>query len=133
MIDIEFLVFNRVALRLRDRFPGIFVSGEYTASPASFPATTIEQADNSVYQKMRTRVIENAAQVMFEVNVYSNKDGYKKMEAKEIMRVIDEEFADMGFTRTLCDSIPNLQDSTIYRMTARYEAVVDQDFWIYTG
>lgn len=81
---------------------------------------------------MRTLRIENAASVLYEVNVYSNKIGYKKAEAQEIMSFIDEILAKLGFTRTMLNPLPNLADATIYRLTARYEAVVDKDNWIYT-
>lgn len=109
----------------------IFVSGEYTPSPASFPAVTIEETNNSVYQRMRTTNIENAASVLYEVNVYSNKVGYKKAEAQEIMSFIDDIMSGLGFTRTMCNPLPNLADATIYRLTARYEAIIDKDLWIY--
>ena len=38
MIDIENEVFDRVAKRVREQFPDIFVAGEYVSSPSSFPA-----------------------------------------------------------------------------------------------
>lgn len=132
MIDIEADVFGAVATALREKYPDIFVSCEYNSSPASLPAATISEADNSVYQKMRTTNIENAAQLMYEVNVFSNKIGYKKMEARAIMNTIDEVFARLGFTRTMCNPVPNFQDATIFRLTARYDAVADKDLWIYS-
>lgn len=122
-----------VATPLRAKFPGIWVSGEYVDAPAKFPAVTIEEVNNSVYQKMRTVHIENAASVLYEINIYSNKIGYKKSEAQEIMSFIDDILAGLGFTRTMCNPLPNLADATIYRLTARYEAVIDKDNWIYTN
>lgn len=107
-------------------FPLIDICGTHydrAQAEARLPAVTIAEADNTVYQKMRTTAIENAAQLMYEVNVYSNKVGYKKMEAKTIMSIVDREFARLGFTRTMCNPVPNLQDATIFRLTARYEAV----------
>lgn len=135
MIDIESEVFDTIADVLRAEFSGIFVAGEQTNSPASFPAVTIVEQDNSVYQKMRTRFpnIENAVQLMYEVNVFSNTVGYKKREAKKILAVIDAEFEKMGFTRTMKEPVDNLQDGSIFRYVARYEAVADKDFWIYTS
>lgn len=133
MIDIENDIFGLVATPLRDKFLGIWVSGEYTPSPARFPAVTLEEVDNSVYQKMRTVHIENAASVLYEVNIFSNKVGYKKAEAQEIMSFIDDILSGLGLTRTMCNPIPNLADATIYRLTARYEGVVDKDNWIYTN
>lgn len=131
MIDIENFVFGRVANRLRAKYanadgsPAIFVAGEATDIPARFPAVTIVEASNSVVQRMRTvRNIENAASVMYEVNIYSNLTGYKKSQAKEILQEIDAEFAEMGLARTMANPISNLQDATIYRIVARYEGVV---------
>lgn len=135
MIDIETAVFSKVASVLRETYEGIFVGGEYTDMPARFPAVTIVENDNSVLQSMTTYApfIENAASVSYEVNVYTNTIGYKKSEAKGIMQTIDREFANMGFTRTMCNPISNLQDATIYRMVARYQGVVDTNYRIYTN
>lgn len=124
MISPESFVFSKIAGVLRAEYPNIFVSGEFVDSPAKFPAATIIEADNSVYKRMRTTNIENAASLMYEINVYSNKTGYKKSEAKAIMDTIDQQFAALGFTRTMCNPVSNLQDATIYRMVARYEGVV---------
>lgn len=136
MIDIENDVFNSIAVPLREKYPGIYVTGEEIRAPAfekSSIAVSIEEKDNGVYQKMRTVTIENAAQLMYEVQVHSNRVGYKKAEAKEVMGFIDEQFARLGFTRTMCSPVSNLQDATIFRLVARYEAVVDKDLWIYSG
>lgn len=131
MIDVESTVFNKIAESLRNIYDGIFVSGEYTDVPARFPAVTIVESDNAVVQRMRTINIENAVSLMYEVNVYTNTEGYKKSEAKDIMETIDNEFVNLGFTRTMCNPISNLSDARIYRIVARYTASVDKDFWVY--
>jgi len=131
MIDIESDVFNAVSTKLRSTYPGIWVTGEESDFPARFPAATISEKDNSVAERMRTLNIENSANLMYEVNVYSNKAVGKKQEAKQIMQIIDQEFAKLNFTRTMCNHISNLQDATIYRIVARYKAAVDRDLWIY--
>lgn len=133
MIDVENEVFGTVSTTLRTAFPGIFVAGEQTNSPASFPAVTIVEQANSVYEKMRTNRIENAVQLMYQVDVFSNTVGYKKKEAKSIMATVDAEFERLGFTRTFKEPVDNLQDGNIYRIVARYEAVADKDFWIYSS
>lgn len=140
MISPESFVFSKIAGVLRADYLGIYVAGESTNAPSKFPAVTIIEADNSVYQRMRTTTIENAASLMYECNVFSNKTGYKKSEAKAIMDTIDEQFAALGFTRTMCNPVSNLQDATIYRMVARYEGVVvpeptetDETLRIYTN
>lgn len=130
MIDPENIIFSTVATALRDKYD-VFVSGEYTDLPAKFPAVTIVQIDNAVVQRMRTTNIENAVNVAMEVNVYTNTVGYKKSEAKDIMETVDDEFTKLGFARMMCNPVANLQDATIYRMVARYEATVDKDLWVY--
>ena len=131
MIDIENDIFSFVANALRSSFPGIYVSGEYTETPAKFPAVTLVEADNRVLTRMRTENIENAVSSMFEMNVYSNKANGKKAEAKAIASAADALFAEIGYTRTFREQVPNLKDATIYRVVCRYEAVIDKNFMIY--
>lgn len=132
MIDIENEVFNRIATRLREEFNPISVYGEYIKSPAVFPAVIIEERGNSAHERTQdSGSVENHARLMYEVNVYSNKQSGKKSECKAIFKIIDGEFASMGFTRVLKEPIPSLEDATIYRMIGRYTAVVSTDKVIY--
>lgn len=134
MIDVESFLFNQIAGILRFQY-NVYVSGEYVDSPAKFPAVTIVEINNGLYQKMRTAApnLENAVSLTYEVNVYTNSIGYKKSEAKKILETIDNEFSNMGFTRTMCNPVSNLQDATIYRIVARYEGIADRNFRIYTN
>lgn len=132
MIDIENEVFDRVAKRVREQFPNIFMVGEYVKSPPSLPAGSLMEMDNST----RTSTVdsgsnENHADVMYEANVYSNKITGKKSECKAIMALIDEEMIAMGFERVTLTPVPNEYDSTIYRMLGRYRATVSRDHKIY--
>ena len=59
-----------------------------------------------------------------------------KAQAKQIMASLDAEMSNLGFTRVFMNPIPNFADATIYRLTARYEAVVvpnDDGYRIYTN
>ena len=132
MIDIENEVFNRVATRVREQFPDIFMVGEYVSSPSSFPAASLVEMDNSIREAtIDSGSNENYANVMYEVNVYSNKTTGKKSECKKIMALIDAEMTAMGFVRSTLTPIPNEYDSTIYRMVGRYRAAVSTDHKIY--
>lgn len=131
MIDVEFAVYNAVTSDLKLMYPEIFATGDLSSSPARFPAVSIVEINNSVFIGARTNNIENAVSVSYEVNVYSNKTGYNKIEAKEILAVVDDSFRKLGFTRTFSNPIQNLEDRNIYRIVARYEATIDKDFWIY--
>lgn len=132
MIDIESQVFDRVAKRVREQFPDIFMVGEYVKSPPSFPASSLVEMDNSVREStVDSGSNENHANVMYEANVYSNKTTGKKSECKAIMALIDEEMTAMGFVRSTLTPVPNEYDSTIYRMVGRYRAAVSTDHKIF--
>ena len=132
MIDIENQVFDKVATRVRVQFPDIFMAGEYVRSPSSFPAVSLVEMDNSVRETtIDSGSNENHANVMYEVNVYSNKAVGKKSECKAIMALLDNEMTAMGFVRSTLTPVPNEYDATIYRMVGRYRAAVSTDYKIY--
>lgn len=132
MIDIENEIFGIISEKLRVKYPEIYISGEYVKSPPSFPSVSLIEMDNQIYRSTRTNEsIENHVQVMYEINVYSNKTKGKKTETKSIMSVIDSEFERLGFTRIMYNPVPNELEATIYRIVARYRAVVSKDKVIY--
>lgn len=132
MINIENEVFSKVSKKVRAEYPDIYMTGEYVKSPPSFPATSLVEMDNTVFDRTRTSSDnENHATIMYEVNTYSNKTKGKKSECKAIMTLIDNEMIGLGFTRTMLQPIPNMDDATIYRMTARYTAIVSKNKTIY--
>ena len=133
MINVENEVFSTVATALRNEFSGIFVSGEYVSAPPAFPAVTLVEDDNSTYTRtLDSSGQENHAQIMYTVNVYSNKSSGKKSECKSIMAIIDDEMQDMGFLRVGSGPMaaPNA-NASIYRMVARYRATISTDKIIY--
>lgn len=128
MINIEEELFSDVSTRVRNEYPDIYMVGEYVKSPPSFPFASLIEMDNSVYTLTQTSDgNENHGQLMYELNVYSNKTKGKKAECKKIIALIDEIMLEYGFTRSMLQPIPNLDDATIYRMVARYSAVVSKD------
>lgn len=132
MIDIENEVFDRVAKRVREQFPNIFMTGEYVKSPSSLPASSLVEVDNSTrISTVDSGSNENHVDVMYEANTYSNKKTGKKTECKEIMALIDMEMIAMGFERVSLTTVPNESDSTIYRMVGRYRATVSSDHKIF--
>lgn len=132
MIDIETEVFSTVSEKVRSKFSKIYMTGEYVKSPPSFPCVSLIEVDNQIYRNTRTtECIENHVQVMYEVNVYSNKTSGKKAECKSIIRFIDSEMQKLGFTRTMLNPVPNEEDATVYRMVARYRAIVSKEKVIY--
>ncbi len=128
MIDCENEVYTRIARVLRDKFPGINIAGEYVNAPSSFPHVSITQSDNSVVSEQMTGSAE-MAQVMFEINIYSNKADGRKTECKSIAKVIDDVMFKMNFKRMALTPIPNMEDATIYRIVARYRVMTDGKYF----
>ena len=132
MIDIENEIFDEVSGKVREKFPSIFMTGEYVKSPSSFPCVSLVEVDNATFRNTQTTEgKENHAAVVYELNVYSNKTKGKKAECKEIAAFIDDLMMGLNFTRTMLEPVPNQNDATIYRMLGRYRAVVSRDKVVY--
>ena len=131
MIDIEYEVFTIMARAVKAKYNDAHIVGEDVESPPRFPCVVIRETDNFVYDKTSTNNLENHARVTYEVDIYSNKKSGKKSECKAIASLLDNEFATLGFSRTMLQPIPNAGDATIYRMKGRYMGVVSTDKVIY--
>jgi hypothetical protein len=125
MIDIEAKVFTTVATAVRTEYDTASVYGEAVEIPESFPCVTVEESDNYTYRDSQdTDLREHHANLMYTVNIYSNAPAYqKKLQAKRIFDLVDQTMQDMKFTRTSASQIRNV-DRTVFRITARYIAVV---------
>lgn len=136
MIDAEQEIFVHIGNHLYESLPELAdtltVVDEYIAAPSSFPCVSLIEMDNVVYRNNRdSSEIENHVQVIYEVNVYSNKTKGRKQQCKEILACINDEMERLGFTRTVFTPVPNEADATIYRMVARYRAIIGKDHTIY--
>lgn len=132
MIDIENEVIDRVSRLVRKHFPDVYFTGELVKAPSKFPAVSLIEMDNTMYRRTQSSTdMENHAEVMYEVNVYSNKNTGKKNECRGIAFAVDSAMQDMGFTRVMFNPIPDMHDATIYRIVARYMAVVSANKIIY--
>jgi hypothetical protein len=129
MIDIENMLFTKV----KNNLPETVNTGTmYARTQSKFPYVSLMVMDNSVYESfINSARVENAVSIMVEVNTYSNKTSGKKEECKQLMKNIDDTLLEMNLIRIFCQPTPNLEDSTVYRMTARYRAVVDKNLNIY--
>lgn len=132
MIDCENEIFSKVAESVRAAYPSVSMSSEYIRTPPKFPFISLVEMSNTAYDRTQSSGgLENHASLMYEVNVYSNKTSGKKSECKAIATLIDNELATLGFSRTMLQPIPNMDDATIYRMTGRYTAVISKDKKLY--
>ena len=132
MIDVNNEVFTNVATRVRDQHTGTTVSGEYTRMPSKFPAVTLDETQNVMVDSLEdSSNLENFAGVTYRLQAFSNKQSGKKAEAREIFATADAEMRRMGFRRVTYTTTPEIYDSTIYNITATYEAVVSAAGYVY--
>jgi hypothetical protein len=121
VIDVESKVFQKCADAFRAAYPNGYIAGEYVPQPPKFPAVSLVEMDNSVDNRaIDNGDIENAVNVMYQVDVYSNLNTGKKAQTKAIIALLDKVLSDYRFVRTFCNPVQNFDDATIYRMTARY-------------
>lgn len=126
MNNIEAKIFDPIATALRAEFDGIYVTGEYVDAPPSFPAVSIIESDNYMdEERMSTHYDEEYSIVMYEVEVYTNLATGKKKQAKDILSFIDAILYDLNFTRLSTTPVPNMANTSIYRLVARYRAETD--------
>ena len=126
MIDVENIIFTKIAGNLRTKFKGITVSGEYINAPSKFPYVSVVEQDNySSTDKLDSSIREKFATVMYEVNVYSDKATGKKSQCRSIMKFVDDMMYQRNFRRISLSPVPNLENATIYRLVARYRAETD--------
>ena len=125
MIDIENELFNTIAVILREEYPDIFVSGDDSLTPSTFPCVYIVQRDNPIdMSSSDSGSIERVTIPMFEINVYSNLITGRKKQAKEIMAKICEIMSGLDIERTYCQPTPNA-DASIYRIVGRFNCKTD--------
>lgn len=126
MIDIENLVIDKVFRAVNSAYPNAVCYSEYVEIPEAFPCVTLYEADNRSYRPSDdNQLSDHQVSVMYECNVYSDKQTGKKAEAKAIADIVDAEMLSMKFSRNTRSQIPNI-DRTIYRVTMRFEAVVGE-------
>ena len=132
MIDFENEIFTAVATAVRSAHPGITIKSEYVRSPASFPTVSLSEVDNiNVDSLMDSSGAEKYAGLGYRLQVFSNKEGGKKTEAKAIFKTADEILCGMGFRRRTYSTTPEIYNSTIFSIMATYEAIADANGVLY--
>jgi hypothetical protein len=132
MLDFNNEVFTTVANSVRANHTGAKVTGENSRQPSKFPAVTIDETENVMVDALEDSSNEEKfAGVTYKVQVFSNKTTGKKAEAREIFATVDAEMRRMGFRRMTYTTTPEIYESTIYCITATYEAVVSAAGYVY--
>lgn len=128
MIDVEAHVFDYVYQAVSQVVPEGCFRSVFVPSPSRFPFATLMEMDNYTDARFQsTSVQENYAIVAYEANVYA----MDKQECRDVMATLDGRMIELGFTRLSMQFVPNLADSSLFRLTARYRAEADPNKVIY--
>lgn len=121
MNDCEEYIYSIVRKAVLDAYPSASVAGEYLQTPAKFPHVSLWVHDSTPkYGAQTNSTTEDVTTLAFTVNVYSNLRTGKKSQVKAIMQLIDAEMYKLNCRRTSYLPVPNMLDTTIYRLTATY-------------
>lgn len=132
MIDYQNEIFTDVATTVRAEHEGVTVTGEYIRTPSKFPTVTLDEIENvTVASLVDSSDEENYSGLGYRLQVFSNKVGGKKAEARAVFTTADKRLCGLGFRRITYSTTPEIYDSTIYSITATYEAIVDRNGVIY--
>lgn len=132
MIDFSNAIITEVAAELAKTYPDMPVYSDTIPAPPSLPCVALVEIDNyTTRSTLDSSGKENHADVMWQVDVYSNLSSGRKTQCMEILNIIDNKLREMGFTRIMREQTPNPSDTTIYRVTARYQARISKDFVIF--
>ena len=132
MIDYMNEIFDTLASTVRAAHSGVTVTGEYTRQPSKFPTVTLDETENVTVGALEdSSDTERFSGLGYRLQVFSNKQNGKKAEARAIFATADAQMLRMGFRRMTYTTTPEIYESTIYSITATYEAIVDADGVIY--
>jgi hypothetical protein len=132
MIDYLNEIFTNVATTVREEHPGITITGEYTRQPSKFPTATLDEIENVAVDRLEDSSDEERFSALsYRLQVFSNKQSGKKAEARAIFATADGVLRRMGFRRITYSTTPEIYESTIYSITATYEAIAGADGVLY--
>lgn len=128
MIDVENAVFDAVYSAVASLVPTGCFKSVYVPNPTQFPFATLMEIDNTTDSRMRDNSdAEQYAVVTYEANVYAmDRPG-----CRSVMNALDSAMIALGFTRIVMTSVPNLADSRIFRIHAKYRATAGSNSTIY--
>lgn len=130
MINNASEIFDRITTALKSSDSTVKTSSVYQNAPSSYPFVSIEMIDDSIYERgIDSGDIENFANISYEINVYTKGD-IRMSKAYKLLGVADNFMKSIGFTRIIAQPLQD-QNETLYRIIARYEAVVGKDLKVY--
>ena len=133
MFNIEREIYTEAATAILTASPTCRITNAFVFAPSEFPFASIVHSDDGMTYKMRdSSHADNFRDITLTVDTYSNKQNGKKTEAETLMQAVIDKLASYNFTMVSCKPASNINNASIYRLTATFTATVDKDGKIYT-
>lgn len=129
MIDISNEVFSVVAAEVRGKHSPVTVIPENTSLPASFPCVAMDETYNVDSQNDSSGEAKFAA-VTYRVQVFCSGDG-KRAKAREIFGTVADTMRGLNLMRKTYTTTPDVYNSSVYQISATFEANVRHDGFIF--
>ena len=129
MIDVSNEIFTALATAIRNSHSPIQVIGESISVPAVFPCVAIDEIYN-VPSHLDTSNRETYNAVTYRVQVFASGDN-KRAAAREIFKTVAETCWGLNLMRKTYTTTPDVYNSSIYQISATFEADVRHDGMIF--
>lgn len=129
MIDVSNEIFTVLATAIRNTYSPIQVIGESISVPAVFPCVAIDEIYN-VPSHLDTSSQESYNAVTYRVQVFASGDNKRAM-AREIFKTVADACWGMNLIRKTYTTTPDVYNSSIYQISATFEADVRHDGMIF--
>lgn len=126
-------VFTTVANAVLAEYPTCRITNSFVYAPVDFPCVAIVLSDDGTnYSTRDSSKIDKFRDITVTVDVYSNKANGKKTESESIMQIIIDTLYPLNFNMVSCRPSSNINNASIYRITATFTATVDYNNTIYS-
>lgn len=129
MIDTSGDIFTELKKKIGEKHDPVTVIGENVRFPSSFPCVTIDEIYN-VPSQLDTSNMEQFADVTYRVQVYCTGEG-KRSNARKIFQTVSDACFELNLIRKTYTTMPDVYNSSVYQITATFEATVRRDGTIF--
>lgn len=130
MIDFSNEIFTAIGNAVRAKHGAdVAIIGENTSTPASFPCVAMDETYNVPAQLSSSNTEEHAA-VTYRIQVFASGEG-KRMKAREIFATVADACYGLNLMRKTYTTTPDVYNSSIYQISATFEADIRHDGMIF--
>ena len=130
MIDVSNEIFTAIGNAVRAKYGNtIAIVGENVSQPAVLPCVAMDETYN-VPSQLSSSDAEEYAAVTYRIQVFASGEG-KRSKAREIFAVVAETCHSLNLMRKTYSPTPDVYNSSIYQISATFEADIRHDGMIF--